>query len=79
MISIEYFWLSVCREGVPQRLEAEVDIHAVGEPPREHVAAVPVHDGHEIKDSSLHRYVGNVTATQPGPVAHFLRLRNKYG
>jgi hypothetical protein len=27
----------------------------------------------------LHRYVGNVTATQPGPVAHFLRLRNKYG
>ena len=38
----------------------EVYLQGVGQPPGQHVAAVPVHDGHQVEETPSHGYVGDV-------------------
>lgn len=59
LISVEYTGL-LGRERRLQRLNAEGSIQGIGQPPGEHIAAVPVEDGHQIHEAHGHGYVGNV-------------------
>jgi len=47
-------------QGLFQGLNTEVHIQSVGQPPGQHVAAVPVHDGHQVQEAPGHGYVGDV-------------------
>ena len=47
--------------GAPfQGRDTEAHFQSIGEPPGQHVSAVPVHNGHEIKESPGHGQVGDV-------------------
>jgi hypothetical protein len=63
------------RAGVGQRriesIHAEVAGQRVGEPPRQHVAAVEIHDGREVEEAVLQGDVGDVA----GP--DLIRPRNR--
>jgi len=43
-----------------ERLQTEARLHGVGQPPREHAAAVPVDDGHQVGEAVGHRDVRDV-------------------
>jgi hypothetical protein len=49
-------------QGFFQNLNTEVPLQGVGQPPGEHIPAVPIHDGHQIQEASSHGDVGNVGA-----------------
>jgi len=44
-----------------QRLDAKVGIQGVGQPPGEHIPAVPVDDGHQVEKSTCHGDVGYIS------------------
>ena len=60
LIGIEDFGLDF--PTLPPMPPHKVNIHAVGEPPREHISAVPIHHGHQVKEAEPHRDVGDVAA-----------------
>ena len=45
-----------------ERRDAEVRVEGVGQPPGEYLAAVPVHDGHEVDEAPGHRKVRHIGA-----------------
>ena len=45
-----------------QSLNAKVRVHAVRQPPCQDLAAVPIHDCHQIEEPTAHRYVGDIRA-----------------
>ena len=47
-------------EGFAQRLHARPRLQRNREPPREHLAAEPVDDRHQIHKPPRHGYIGNV-------------------
>jgi hypothetical protein len=48
-----------------QRLDAEVGVYRVGEPPGQDLSAVPVHHGHQKQESTTHRQVGDFERPDP--------------
>ncbi len=45
-----------------ERRDAEVRVEGVGQPPGEYLAAVPVHDGHEVDEAPGHRKIRHIGA-----------------
>jgi hypothetical protein len=43
-----------------QGFDAEVGLQSVGQPPGQHVLAVPIHDDHQVQEAPSHGDVGNV-------------------
>jgi hypothetical protein len=62
LISIEYLGY-LFPQSLFQGFNTEAGLQGVGQPPGQHIPAVPVHDGHQIQEAPSHEDVGNV----PGP------------
>ncbi len=62
LVGVEDVRLGVTRQGLLQGRDAEIGIEGVRQPPTEHPAAEPVHDGHEVEEAPPHRDVGDVGA-----------------
>jgi hypothetical protein len=43
-----------------ERLHAKLRLHVVGHPLGEHLAAVPVHDRHQVHEAAVHGNVGDI-------------------
>ena len=41
-------------------LHAEVVVQGIGEPPRERLSTVPIHDGHQVQEPSCHGNIANI-------------------
>lgn len=48
------------RECVVECVETEVDIHTIGESPRQNVAAVPIEDRDQVEEASSKRHIRDV-------------------
>src|ERR687895_663110 len=59
LVGIEHFWHPLS-ESLFQGFDTEVGLPSVGQPPGQHIAAIPTHDGHQIQEASGHGDVGNV-------------------
>ena len=62
MIAVEYLRCAVYCQRVFQGFNTEVRIHAVGQPPSQNFAAVPIHDRHKIQEPASYWDVGNIGA-----------------
>ena len=60
LVGVEDLGLRESRQGLLKGLDAEVGIQAVREPPAEDLAAVPVHNHHQVEETATHRDVGDV-------------------
>lgn len=60
LVRVEYIGLSPPLQCCHQRLLAKPDPHRVGQGPRQHIAAEPVHHGAEVHEAVLHGHVGDV-------------------
>ena len=61
LVGVEDLWPTLA-QGLFQSRNTEVYLQGVGQPPGQHVAAVPVHDGHQVEETPSHGYVGDVGA-----------------
>ena len=52
---------AVAVQGFGQGLDAEPGIQGVGQPPGEHTARGPVHDGHQVQEAALDENVGDIS------------------
>ena len=59
LVGVEDLWPTLA-QGLFQSRNTEVYLQGVGQPPGQHVAAVPVHDGHQVEETPSHGYVGDV-------------------
>ncbi len=50
------------RHGLVQRLDAEVGVHRVTEPPTQDLARLQIHDADKIEEAASHRYEYDVSA-----------------
>ena len=72
-IRVEYLRRTMLGQGLFQGLDAKVSIHAVGQPPGQELAAVPVHDCHEIQEATPHRDISDICAPDlVRPVDHHI-------
>ena len=62
LIGVEYLWRAVFCQRIFQGLNAELRVHAVGQPPGQDLATVPVHDCQEIQEVTPHRDIGDICA-----------------
>ena len=51
---------AVFRDGLVQSLDTEVGMHRVRQPPAEHLARGPIHDGKQIQEAVLDRHEGDI-------------------
>ena len=68
LVGIEYFWSAVAPDSLGERLDTEVGLHGIGNPPGEHLAAVPVHDRYQVHETPVHgdvRYIGRPYLVRP--------------
>ena len=59
LVGVEDLWPTLA-QGLFQSRNTEVYLQGVGQPPGQHVAAVPVPDGHQVEETPSHGYVGDV-------------------
>ena len=71
LIGVEDLRNAVAFQRLRQRRQAELGVHRVGQPPRQHPPAGPVHDRHQVQEPALHRDVGDVRAP------HLIRSLNR--
>lgn len=62
LISIHDLGRAEFVDGLAQRLDAEVGLQRVRDPPREDLAGVPVHDRYQVEEPVPHGQVGDVRA-----------------
>jgi len=62
MVAIHDPGFAVSGHGLVQSFDAKIRLHAVGQAPGQNLAAVPVHDRHQIQEPAPHRDVGDVDA-----------------
>jgi len=77
LVGIEYLRFTLL-ECLLQRRDTKTSVQCVGEPPGQHVPAVPVDDGHQIEKSLCHGYVGDVRRpdlVRPGYLQSFKQVR----
>ena len=60
LIGVEDLGLAMPGQRLLQRLDAKSDVHRVGQTPRQHAAAVPIHDRHQIQKATTHRNICDV-------------------
>lgn len=60
LVRVEYLGLAPPPQRRHQRLLAELDPHGVGQGPRQHKTAEPVHHGAEVHEAVLHGHVGDI-------------------
>ena len=58
LIGVEALGNTVAFQRLRQRRHAELGVHRVGQPPRQHAPTGPVHDRHQVQEPALHRDVG---------------------
>ena len=69
LVGIEDPRPAVALQGFSQGFDAEAGIQGVGQPPGEHSAGGPVHDGYQVQEAALDGDVGDVSGPDPiGPV-----------
>ena len=49
-------------DGLVQGLDAEVGMHRIAEPPAQHLARGPIHDGHQLEEAVLDRHERDIGA-----------------
>ena len=59
LVGVEHLGLALA-QGLLQRLGAEASLQGVGQPPGQHVPAVPVHHRHQVEEPAGHGQVGDV-------------------
>ena len=52
----------MAQQGLLQRLNSEIRLHRVGQPPSQNPPGGPVHDGDEREEALAHRDIGDVGA-----------------
>jgi hypothetical protein len=62
LVRVENFGLAVLCQRLLQSLDAKLGAEGVRQPPRQHGAAHPIHDYHQVKKAPSHRDVGDVGA-----------------
>ena len=62
LIGVEDLGRAMTGDSPFQSFNAELSVHTVGQPPRQNLAAVPVHDRHKVQEAAPHRDVGDVCA-----------------
>src|SRR5580658_2219151 len=60
LIGVEDLRSAEARDGLLQRRHTELGIHRARQPPRQNLAAEPVHDRDQVQEASTHRDVGHV-------------------
>ena len=60
LVGVEDLWLAVVGKGLLEGLHTEIRLQGVGQAPGENLAAVPVHDRHQIHIPVRHGHVGDV-------------------
>jgi hypothetical protein len=62
LISIKYLWRTITLNGFLQGNNKKVSGHCVGQPPRQDLSTMPVHNRHQINKPFSHWHVSNITA-----------------
>ena len=62
LVGVEDLGAAVQQERFLERLDTELGAERVRQPPRQHRAAHPVHDHHQVEKAPGHRDVGDVRA-----------------
>lgn len=62
LVAVKDFRLTVLGNGLFQSVNAKICVHAVRQPPAQHFAAVPIHDGDKVQEPAPHRNIGNIGA-----------------
>src|SRR4051812_47302832 len=57
LVAVEDLRPTVNGQGFLERLDAEGRVHGIGQPPSQHLPAVPVHDRHQVEEPLGHRDV----------------------
>jgi hypothetical protein len=60
LVSVEDLRLSVSLQRLLERLDAKLRVQGVGDPPGEDLAAVSIHDRHQVHEAAGHGNVGDV-------------------
>jgi len=53
---------SILCDGLVQRFDAEVGMHRIRQPPTQHLARCPIHDGHRVEEAVIDRHEGDIGA-----------------
>lgn len=61
LVGVEDFWRAIAVDRLPDGIQAEIRRQRVGDAPAEHLAAEPIHDGHQIDEAPAHRDIGDVS------------------
>src|SRR5215470_13534543 len=62
LIGIKDLWPAIAGECFLKRFDAKIGAERVGQPPRQHGAADPIHDRYRVEEAFGHRDVGDVGA-----------------
>ena len=62
LVTVHDLRLAVFGDGLFQGLDAKISFHTIGQPPAQNLAAVPVHNSHQIQKPALHGNVGDIHA-----------------
>ena len=60
LVGIEDLGPGIAGKRLLERLDTKIGAERVGQPPRQHRPAHPVHDDHQVKETLSHRDVGDV-------------------
>ena len=62
LISIKYLWRAITLNGFFQGINTKVGAHGIGQPPRQDLSTMPVHNRHQINKPFSHWRVRNLSA-----------------
>jgi hypothetical protein len=65
LIGVEDLRPPIAAEGFLECLHTEIRLQGVGEPPRQNLATVPVHDRHQVHKPAGHGNIGYVGRPHP--------------
>src|SRR4051794_33520913 len=66
LVGVEDLGFAKPRQSLLQRLNAEVSVHRVRDPPGQHLARGPVHHRNQIQKAVLHQYVREILSANSG-------------
>ena len=60
LVGIEYLWLTPCQRLLQSHL-TEQAVQRIRELPGQHIAAMPIHDCHQVHEALSHWYIGDIS------------------
>ena len=70
LVGVEHLRRAAAVEGLGQRVHAKQRVLGRGQPPRQHLARMPVHDRHQVQKPMRHRHIRQVGAPRLVGPAH---------